>query len=475
MAYIRTHDTQQRRDGKVVKRYEVVWREPVRDSFGVPVPRYPARPDGPQKTSTRAERFDTRDDAEARRDELNAARHTSGTASLADQRKAGELPFGHYARAWLDAQQVRVASGKLKATSLAEYKRLLISHAIPEFGARAIASISPAHCEQFLTTLVAGRGLTPKTVGHHWQVLRRVFKYAVRHGAITSSPADRVEFSAGHATGDRERFEHHPLTAEQISAVAASIGDRYPAYELMTLFLAYTGLRAAECAGLEIGDLIFAPGPSAVRASVNVRRTKARRGGQWVVGTLKSKRSRRTVPLPPWLAQRMRDYLDTVHPRSDDASASLWPSRTVGGYRTPDRLAAASLDWSQPPHMPTFYENVFRPALVAVGLPASTPARKARTLPDGSTEPARPAVKGVRLHDLRHSMAVMQLSAGVHFMQVSKWLGHSTFTLTLDTYGDYVPEADGGTANTLPEPPASADHADDRQAEVISLFRRRSS
>jgi integrase len=47
-----------------------------------------------------------------------------------------------------------------------------------------------------------------------------------------------------------------------------------------------------------------------------------------------------------------------------------------------------------------------------------------------------PAVEGVRLHDLRHTFATLQLSAGVHFMQVSKWLGHSTFTLTLDVYGD---------------------------------------
>jgi integrase len=57
-------------------------------------------------------------------------------------------------------------------------------------------------------------------------------------------------------------------------------------------------------------------------------------------------------------------------------------------------------------------------------------------------------------HDLRHTFAVLQLSAGVHFMQVSKWLGHSTFTLTLDVYGDYIPEEDGGALNTLPEPPA---------------------
>ena len=50
------------------------------------------------------------------------------------------------------------------------------------------------------------------------------------------------------------------------------------------------------------------------------------------------------------------------------------------------------------------------------------------------------------------SFAVLQLSAGTHFMQVSKWLGHSTFTLTLDVYGDYIPEEDGGALNNLPEP-----------------------
>jgi len=40
-------------------------------------------------------------------------------------------------------------------------------------------------------------------------------------------------------------------------------------------------------------------------------------------------------------------------------------------------------------------------------------------------------------------------------MQVSKWLGHSTFTLTLNVYGDWIPEEDGGAANDLPEPPSA--------------------
>ncbi|PJE12921.1 MAG: hypothetical protein CK429_14635 [Mycobacterium sp.] len=59
-------------------------------------------------------------------------------------------------------------------------------------------------------------------------------------------------------------------------------------------------------------------------------------------------------------------------------------------------------------------------------------------------------------------------------MQVSKWLGHSTFTLTLDTYGDYIPDQDGGALNTLPEPPAPLPPAE-VLGEVVHLFGRQSS
>ena len=82
-----------------------------------------------------------------------------------------------------------------------------------------------------------------------------------------------------------------------------------------------------------------------------------------------------------------------------------------------------------------------------------------------------PAIHGVRLHDLRHSFAVLQLSAGTHFMQVSSGLANSTFTLTLNTYGDYIPEQDGGALNTLPEPPAPARSAEEA-SNVVPLRQR---
>ena len=35
----------------------------------------------------------------------------------------------------------------------------------------------------------------------------------------------------------------------------------YPAYALMVEFMAYTGLRVSEVAGLEVGELVLALGP----------------------------------------------------------------------------------------------------------------------------------------------------------------------------------------------------------------------
>jgi integrase len=161
---------------------------------------------------------------------------------------------------------------------------------------------------------------------------------------------------------------------------------------------------------------------------------------------LKSHKSRRTVPLPPWLAERMADYLADTHPRAAEPTTPLWPGRganVIAHVGTRRRTAYA---WDEPVDMPTFYRRVFRPALVAAGLPASEPAT-----PATKTTPARPATRGVRLHDLRHTFAAQQITHGESPWQVSQWLGHADLAVTMAVYADYIPEEPA--ANTLPEPP----------------------
>jgi integrase len=145
-----------------------------------------------------------------------------------------------------------------------------------------------------------------------------------------------------------------------------------------------------------------------------------------------------------------------THPQADDPTAMLWPRRLQGNQRR-----KPVLDWSAPLDLSGFQSKRMIPALEAVGLPASRPERTAK---DGTV---LPATKGVRLHDLRHTAAVLWLTNGVHFMQAAKRLGHSSYVLTLTTYADYIPEVE--TENPLPEPVATSP-----KANVVNMFKQSS-
>ena len=51
----------------------------------------------------------------------------------------------------------------------------------------------------------------------------------------------------------------------------------------------------------------------------------------------------------------------------------------------------------------------------------------------------RTGLKGIRLHDARHTHASLMLKQGVHPKVVSERLGHATIAITLDTYSHVVP------------------------------------
>ncbi|MEH3141310.1 MAG: tyrosine-type recombinase/integrase [Mycobacterium kyogaense] len=149
-------------------------------------------------------------------------------------------------------------------------------------------------------------------------------------------------------------------------------------------------MRAAELQGLQVQDVTLSDIPGTV-GRITVSRTAARKQGQWVYGTPKSDASAdRIVPLAPWLADELRDYLTTVHPfgagKRRIAHAPLFPGRR-------NRYV---FDWAKPVCAAALYEHHFRPACKSLGL--------------GS----------VRFHDLRHTFATMNLSAGEHYVQVSK-------------------------------------------------------
>jgi integrase len=144
------------------------------------------------------------------------------------------------------------------------------------------------------------------------------------------------------------------------------------------------------------------------------------------------------VPLAPWLADELRDYLTTVHPFSNSNTQGF--KYIPHAPLFPGRRNRYTFDWAKPVHAGSLHEHYFAQACRECGL--------------GS----------VRFHDLRHTFATMNLSAGEHYMQVSKWLGHSTFVLTLTTYADYIRE------DELAAPKVGRGVVSDRRA-VIQLRR----
>lgn len=326
MAYIRKRTTGQLdKFGNPTVSYQVVWREPVRDAFGAPTAKF-------KRTS---ETFDTERKAKAHLRQVENALDSTRGVDPSSQKARANTPLGTYARQYLDSP-----AGQIDPTTIEGYEKIYRTHIAPVLGSKPVASIATADVARFRAALLAPherrsfvtRGKpdperkvvrtgqqvhrSPKTV-QQTRTLKRILDTAVDDQAIQSNPVvsgRRRTTKRSSAAG--EPFRHHPLTANQVASVADWIARTKgnTIYALAVTFAAHTGVRAAELQGLQVGDVTLSAIPGTMGA-IRVVRTAKREGGQWLPGTPKSDAStNRVVPLAPWLADDLRDYLITVHP-----------------------------------------------------------------------------------------------------------------------------------------------------------------
>jgi len=427
MAYIRVRDTKARAKGRQVKSYVVCWREPVRDEFGAIVP---------GSTVQRTETFGTEKAAKTRLLEVETSLAGAKGIDPSSTKAKANMPLGTYARQYFDG-----LAGTIDPNTIEDYEKIFRAHIGPVFGSKPVAAITTADVTRFRAQLLApherrhGRAKptitprpclvtrSPKTVKHIVGTLKRILDVAVDDQAIPSNPvvAGRRHTTKRQASANgRKPFKHRPLTANQVASVVDWIEHNgsqkrgNPVYALAVLFAAHTGVRASELQGLQLQDVVLSTLPATV-GSIRIVRTAKRKGRAWNYGTPKSEASTdRVVPLAPWLADELRQYLATVHPFS--ATNAAGNKHIPHAPLFPGRRNRYVFDWANPIHAGNLYEHYLQPACRALEL------------------------GNVRFHDLRHTFATMNLSAGEHYMQVSKWLGHSTFVLTLTTYADYINE-----------------------------------
>lgn len=267
---------------------------------------------------------------------------------------AGKLLFREAAQAWLAsrhdlkettraayADALAPTSTDSPAATVKRHKRLAGLRIDNTFGEYPLNKITREQISEWVARMSAA-GKAPSTVRNAYFLVKQVLGQAVADGRLDSNPADYVKLPTDHNTG-RAATHDDPaqfLTAAQISALVAATPWPYNVYVHLA---AWSGLRAAELAGLQVGDVVLPapslnpnarpkPGQVAVERTAvwsspknsDSKSSTALDNKLWKYVTPKTKGSRRRVPLPAATTALLRDYL-AVHPRRNDPTAPLFP------------------------------------------------------------------------------------------------------------------------------------------------------
>ena len=95
-----------------------------------------------------------------------------------------------------------------------------------------------------------------------------------------------------------------------------------------------------------------------------------------------------------------------------------------------DLAAASSLVFTSPKgevlRQSNFYRRIYKPAVIPASL-----------------DPA------LRFHDLRHTAVALMIERGAHPTAIKERLGHSSISITLDTYGHLMASVDASVTDSL--------------------------
>ncbi len=347
------------------------------------------RPDG-KRREQRKGGFRTKAAAQAALAELINA------VAKGEHRDDGRLTVGGWLPQWLEE---KVADG-LRPTTQLTYARHITDHLVPQLGRVRLGDLRPSHVDALLRDLRgAGRGAT--TIRRVHATLRSALATAKRRRLVTYNAAADVDLPALHPARVR------PWEGSELGAFLDSTAGR----RLGALFelMAFTGLRRGEACGLRWADVDLDAGV------LRVRRQLTQVGSQVIEGPPKTRSGEdRAVEL----GERALGAL-LAHRLEQDTERATWGAAYVdNGY------VFAREDGT-----------------------ALSPEQVTKTF----TRLARQAgLRPVRLHDLRHGQASLMLAAGVDIAVVSKRLGHSSISLTSDTYSHLL-QGVGRTAATAAE------------------------
>jgi integrase len=307
------------------------------------------------------------------------------------EEKQGMLTTGskqalkHYLEHWLE----NVHKPKIRISTYVGYRLMLDKHIIPELGNTAVQRLTPQQVEALYAHKLK-EGLTPGSVRNIHTVLHKALSHAVRTNLIARNVCDAVEVPRF------KRSEMKPLTKEQAQLLLETAKEHR--LETLLLVAITTGMRRGELLGLKWQDIDFD------ERSLQVRRTVSliSRYG-YVENEPKTSRGRRKITLPEVLVESLKQHR-TRQLEARLKAGTPWQDRNLVFCNTHG-------DYIDPNYLLYMFDKLLDKA----GLPH------------------------MRFHNLRHSAATFLLVMGVHVKIVQELLGHSSISMTLDTYSHVLP------------------------------------
>ena len=255
----------------------------------------------------------------------------------------------------------------IKDRTREHYRKLLDNHILGTFAGVELRDVTPAAVRRWYSTTAVG---TPTMRAHAYSLLRAIMQTALADDLIDSNPCRIVGASTA-----RRVHKIRPATLDELQVITAAMPPPYQAFIMMAAWLA---LRFGELTELRRRDVDLTD------EVVRIRRAVVRAGDGFKVTTPKSDAGIRDVSIPPHLVPLIADHLKT-HAQSG-RDALLFPS--VGD---PTRHLA-----------PSALYRMFYAARAAAGR------------------------DDLRVHDLRHSGAVLAAATGATLAELMARLGHSS-------------------------------------------------
>ncbi|HRA50206.1 site-specific integrase [Actinotalea sp.] len=317
--------------------------------------------------------------------------------------EAAKIPAGRSPRLsdwledWLTASALRV-----RPNSLYGYTTDVRAHIIPTIGKHRLADLEPEHVEYLYTVLLA-KGLNVGTVHHVRRTLNKALNDAVRRRRIPRNPVTLAH------TPRYDAPEFDPLTVSEARTLMAA-ADNEPNGVAFMLAISL-GLRRGEVLGLSWADVDLELGRVRVRQQLERRRYRhgcddptrcddrpskcpQRRDGGLVLAELKTRQSKRTLPMPQPMIEALRRQ------RQSQRKARIY----------------AGSEWQESGLV--FTTVTGRPID-----PSDHSVHWVRFLERAGVRPAR-------LHDARHTAATLLLVQGVDQRVVMDMLGWTSPTMT---------------------------------------------